>query len=111
MVGSHIAFHPNGVQLFSVRGDGQFQLFDLPSGRIVWKVQGISEARGIAVSPDGKILVAVNSWAIQVLATESGDVLYEMKTDIQPISLAFSMNGKTLAIGCGDSTLRLFQVR
>jgi WD40 repeat protein len=110
LVGSEIAFHPNGVQILSARGDGQIQLLDLRSGQPVWVTTDPKPIFSPAFSPDGSILAALYHKTIRFLDAKTGELLTEIPLTFAPSSLVFSPDGKTLAIGA-DGTIRLFRIK
>ncbi|MFT3894159.1 MAG: hypothetical protein QM730_21215 [Anaerolineales bacterium] len=110
-VGSGIAFHPNGVQIVSARGDGQISLLDLRTGEPSWVVKGSESITSLVLNPDGRLLVTANNKVIQFLDTYTGKVLGELPVTFVPCSLAFSPDGKTLAVGSRDGTIHVFSLK
>jgi WD40 repeat protein len=108
--GGEIAFHPNGVQVASVREDGKIELLDLRTGTPTWVTNKFEVILSLAFSPDGRLLAVLNNDSIQFQDVNSGEVIEELPI-ASARSLAFSPDGKTLAIGCADGTIRLFRIK
>lgn len=108
--GGEIVFHPNGVQLASVREDGRIELLDLRTGTPTWVTNEFEVILSLAFSPDGGLLAMLNNDSIQFLDANSGELIGELPV-ASVRSLTFSPDGKILAIGCADGTIRLFHIK
>jgi WD40 repeat protein len=97
------ALAPDGKAL--AVGNYQFiALLDTTTGRELRRLPGaFSGAQSLAFSPDGKFLAAVNSSnRIQLWDLAAGKSLHQIAprdNRSRPISIAFSADGKTLAVG------------
>ncbi len=105
-----VAFSPDGIRLASGSHDGTANLWDVTTEQRIATLPGDADSRVVsaAFSPDGKVLASVSSrvslWDVateQRIATLRGD---------QPLSVAFSPDGNTLAVGTWNSTIELWEV-
>lgn len=111
-----LAFSRDGRFLASV--GATVRVWDMKDGRLVRELPANAFfASSVAFSPDGKRLVSAGEKAIVWdLATGKGRPLWDGgKPHPRPAKLAFSPNGKVLAVGCivrgekrDDSEVRLF---
>ncbi|MDE0636983.1 MAG: hypothetical protein OXI43_14190, partial [Candidatus Poribacteria bacterium] len=83
-------------------------LWGLPEGAKARLGKGRN--REIAYSPDGSKLAVASSIGVWIYDTQSGEELVYTGHTEYAISITFSPDGKMLASGNGDSTLRLWDV-
>jgi WD40 repeat protein len=107
-----VVFSSQGLLAESSAGDvGEISIFDAVSAR---PVTGTIGYRGIAFSPDGNLL-AVES-AKTMFAIELWDLARQRSVAVMPghtgqiFSIAFSSDGRTLASGSADGSLRLWDI-
>lgn len=62
------------------------------------------------ITTDGKVQARVNVQEIQIVERATGNVLHVLKGNDGATRLAFSPDGKTLAVGMPDGTIRLWNV-
>ena len=105
-----LAFSPDGTRIASGSHDGTARLWDVESEQRIATLPGDADSRlvSVAFSPDGKHLASVSSrvslWDVETeqrIATFRGD---------QPLSVSYSPDGKTLAVGTWNSTIELWDV-
>ncbi len=110
---SAVAFHPNGKILVTQSGD-LLHTFEIPSGKPI-RVFPVKGSGSLSFSSDGRYLAATDSMSpgsdIQVLEFSSGKMVWHSHQDFQVWAVAISPNGKYLAAGAGDSSLRIYNVR
>lgn len=107
-----VAFFSEGRQLVSGDDDGAIKLWDVESGQVVrtFKPQ-FSRLSCLAVSPDGKVLVAASNGAIQIWEIESGNGLGTLTGHTEAVTgLTFNSHGTRLASSSYDRSVKLWDV-
>jgi WD40 repeat protein len=114
---NHVAFSPDGMTLVSVAYDGGAMLWDTATGELRKTFKADSPLRDAIFSPDGEHLFTAGAEA--VLVDLPGDLVQwdvasgdkqKIHTESGVLSLALSPDGKMLAFGCTDMTVRLWDV-
>jgi WD40 repeat protein len=107
-----LAFSPDGKTL-AVTGYHEILLYDTAGYSLQTRLIGISErVQSIAYSPDGKKLAAVGGapgrfGEVQVWNPESAKLLLSVPVTYDTLyGVSWSPDGKSLAFGCSDSTVR-----
>ncbi len=110
---SAVAFHPNAKILVTESGD-QLRFFEVPSGKPIRAIP-TKGGSSISFSSDGRYLAVTDSAPqrsnVQVLEFPSGKTIWQSRQDFQVWAVAMSPNGKYLAAGGGDSSVRVYSAR
>jgi WD40 repeat protein len=109
------AFSPDGEQLATIGDDGTTIIWEPNTGRELRRLPGTTKPsdlyteQRIAYSPDGKLLATCNSNQLKVYDPDSGKLLMTLSShEGDVISVAFSLDGKYLATGSVDTTVRIW---
>ncbi len=120
---NELIFTPDGRELISAGNDKVIRVWDVETGELNRTLRGqVDQGDGgiiyaAALSPNGRTLAVggylydgTNVW-IRLFNLASGDVLGALKghTNVIP-ALAFSPDGRYLASGSGDYTVRLWKI-
>jgi WD40 repeat protein len=104
-----VAFSPDNKVLYSFSLDGGLRTWDASSGAPQGAPQKVPDSHSAAAfSPDGKFLLAGTSGGnlyFYSLATKK--IVFKGQLSTQVKAVAISPDGKTLAVGLGDETIRL----
>ncbi len=103
-----VAFSPNGRHLSSASQDGTVLLWDPEDGRRIRAFDGVG-GRGLAFSPDGRLLAASAGGRVKVWDLATGwRVLTLGEGAVEIGSLAFGADGR-LATGGSDGTIGIWE--
>jgi WD40 repeat protein len=111
------AFSPDGRQLATIGADGTTIIWEANTGKEQLRLPGTTKPsdlyteQRIAYSPDGKLLAACDNSQLKVYDPTSGELLMALSGhEGEVISVAFSRDGKYLATGSADTTVRVWNV-
>lgn len=102
-----LAFSPDGKRIATGTDDGSIHLFEVPTGKEMFRVHVLTQVFAIVFSPDGRTLAA---------GSFEGAALYEAATgkkvaalsDNAVYSIAFSPDGRRVVTGDGSGQARAF---
>src|SRR5918911_542131 len=104
------AFSPNGETLALGTSDGKVQLWSIPDGTFIREYQGQTrgEVGSVAFAPNGQYLaIGWNNGDIELRRTSDGGSVQTLKGHTRVVrTLSFSRDGRTLASGAEDKTIR-----
>jgi WD40 repeat protein len=100
-------FSPDGKSAAFCSQDGGVRVLSADSATVQKQFQSTAGVAAVAWSADAKALFLATASAVQVWSLESGSLVREIKV-AAPQTLALSGDGKTLAAGCADGVVRLF---
>jgi WD40 repeat protein len=117
-----LAFSPDGKRLATGSADGAMMLWDVASGKVLLKFDGMTggAVSAVAFSPDGKLIAkgGINNedmpptGEVILLDAASGKMLAKHTGQKDRVaSVAFSPDGKFLAAGVRDGTVRLWEAK
>ncbi len=101
-------FSPDGMTAAFCLQDGSVKVLSADSGELRKQFQAVAGAGAVAWSGDAKAVFLAMPNAVQVWSVESGLQLREIKVAAAQ-ALAVSGDGKSLAVGCADGAVRLFE--
>ena len=104
------AFSPDSRRLAIGHADGSIRLYELPSGRQVKQLEGVSSHGRMAFHPKGRQLAVSCATGIKVYDLETGRILADLRQPAETSSFAWHPDGKTLAAACDDSRIYLWDV-
>ncbi|MBC7391417.1 MAG: PD40 domain-containing protein, partial [Opitutaceae bacterium] len=111
-------FNLAGNCIASLMENGSIKIWDVNSAKQLALLNGFgSWMRGkIDISPDGKLIVVIpsstgTSEGDQVLETQTGNVIYELKNKPDITDASFSPDGKKLAISLWDGTCKILDAK
>jgi len=109
------AFSPDGKQLATIGDDGTTIIWDPNTGKELLRLPGTTKPsdlyteQRIAYSPDGKLVAACDSNQLKVYDPSSDKFLMALSGhEGEVISVTFSLDGKYLATGSVDATVRIW---
>jgi WD40 repeat protein len=107
----YVQFLPDTRRFVSAGCDQTVRVWDLKTGRELWKQRFEGFPRRFALSSDGKIVASVGPRSIVLRDTNSGKVLHQMiPKGAMRECLAFSPDGKVLAVGGWDEAIAFWEV-
>jgi WD40 repeat protein len=116
-----LAVAPDGKRLAAGRNDGGLSVWDTASGKELcqWqadqapvKASAYAHIRALTFAPDGKMLATASRNGLRLWDAETGKRLDPfLERAGRPKDLAFSPDGKHLAVGDDQDTLRLIETR
>ena len=111
------AFSPDGKQLATIGDNGTTIIWDTNTGKELLRLPGTTKPsdlytdQRIAYSPDGKLLAACDSNQLKVYDPDSGELIMALSGhEGDVLSVAFSLDGRYLATGSGDTIVRIWDV-
>lgn len=102
-------------------GDEKIKLWNLNTGKLIRSLSGgsVGGVNSLAISPDGKFLAGYfrmkgdtySDGAVRIWGLETGEVFdtFDVKMN-RPHAIAFSPNGKTLAVGGFGSEIQIWSM-
>lgn len=103
-----LAWSPDGRRLLAIRREGT-RVWDARSGELVFTLPPSGgPGHAAAWSPDGTRLVVEGRTGPTVWDAETGEQLGELTTGQGELSLAFTRDGRRLAISAFDTTIRIW---
>jgi WD40 repeat protein/transcriptional regulator with XRE-family HTH domain len=109
------AFSPDGKQLATIGDDGTAIIWNPNTGEELLRLPGATKPsdlyteQRIAYSPDGKLLAACDSNQLKIYDPTSGELRMALSGhEKDVISVTFSRDGKYLATGSVDTTVRIW---
>ena len=107
-----LAFSSDGQKLFTGSDDKTVKVWDTGTGKELLTIENCAEVRGLAVSPDGRLLATQCSSELVLWDARTGSRLRSLKNpmDAGLWSILFSTDGRTLIIGGKFGEARLLDV-
>lgn len=102
-----VAFSPDGAKLASGDEFGIIKIWNVADGTVSreWRAHIFRAVRGILFSPEGDLLVSAGEDGIEVWDTKNWSLVRQFRQGATTASLAFSADGKVLAIGGFETIL------
>jgi len=109
-----VAFSPDGKSLLSGSHDMTMRLWDVATGKEIWKFDPETRINAVAFAPDGSGVAAAGSTAGKgpcvLIDAATGKERMLFKESGVASAVAFSPDGKSVALGCRDGNVPLFEV-
>ncbi|MGA7108107.1 MAG: TIR domain-containing protein [Terracidiphilus sp.] len=100
---AQLAFHPKTNQLVTASDDGHVRIFDVARATLVTDFKCPDKTVSVSFSPDGDMVAALSSeGVVSLLDVVHRRLLQNLGGGAAGFNLAFSANGKRLAIATGD---------
>jgi WD40 repeat protein len=106
----NVSFSPDGGRLVSAGGDGLAKVWDSVTGMELLTLSGHrTSVWAAAFNPDGTRIATMSlDKSVKVWDAKTGDELLSLPNYNDGRDLAFSPNGKHLAVATGDGTVRVY---
>jgi len=112
---ANIAYTPDGKSIVSAASDGSVRMWEAGTGKSKWQLTGTQEQhfrQGMAISEDGKTLALLSNIGYMLVGCADGKQLagYQWPNKLSEAisSVAISPDLSTLALGCDDGLLRVY---
>jgi hypothetical protein len=104
-----ISLYKDGRTLATVGfgGNGRTSIWDLESGQYKTILGPIA----LALAPDGRTLALGRGLSIDLWSLNRGRIEFSFSLPARPSSAAFSPDSARLAVGCGNSTIHVFDLK
>ena len=105
-----VSFSPNGERIAAINADNSVSTWNINTGRRIRTFEN-EQVKLVSFSPNGKKIAMVNVFAepaVHLYNVNTGELLQTLSNPVDIWSVAFSPDGKRIATGDNNGTIRLW---